>query len=59
MYSSHVAIPTRSSPQPILFAPHGAPTFTPRRAAVGAASRSVDDHAIAPDAFAFHPGAGA
>ena len=59
MSSSHVAIPTRSSPQPILFVPHGAPTFALRPGAVGAAGRSVHDHAIALDAFAFHPGAGA
>jgi hypothetical protein len=59
MSSSHVAVPTRSSPQPILFAPHGAPTLALRPGAVGAASRSVHDHAIALDAFAFHPGAGA
>jgi hypothetical protein len=39
--------------------PHGAPTFALRPGAAGAASRSVDDHVIALDAFAFHPGAGA
>jgi len=59
MSSSHAAIPNRSSPQPILFVPHGAPTFALRPGAAGAASRSVDDHVIALDAFAFHHGAGA
>jgi hypothetical protein len=51
-------MPSSSSPQPTLFVPGSAPAYALRPAAAGTASRSVDDHVIALDAFAFHPGAG-
>jgi hypothetical protein len=55
---SRAAMPSSSSPQPTLFVPGSAPAYALRPAAAGTASRSVDDHVIALDAFAFHPGAG-